>query len=177
MASKLWEIPDIDPLQYDWKKSDEMLVPVWFQGPQFPPSFGKKSKTKTASDGYEADNEDKKEGQKRKRQKKQKRVNEADSPPAGRKFRRMIPELTSDMHDTTEMEPMPSLLTSVFAGTNDQTLGEGDSTITNSENSGNDASDEMEDLVDISEVDDDSDGWEHFSEFDETPNSSDSDWM
>ena len=55
MASKLWEIADIDPLQYYWKKSDEILVPVWFIGPQFPPSVLRRKR----DNGYEADDEKK----------------------------------------------------------------------------------------------------------------------
>ena len=47
-----WSIPHIDYLQNGWKKSADMLVPLWFTEPQFPPSV-----TKKKYDGYDADDE------------------------------------------------------------------------------------------------------------------------
>ena len=49
-----WLVPYINALKNGWKKRDNVLVPLWFIGPQFPPSVAKKR-----YDGYEANDEKK----------------------------------------------------------------------------------------------------------------------
>ena len=51
-------IPDIDMFENGWKLSaDGMVVPVWYAGPQLPPSCKKPPRKKASkeTDGYEAD--------------------------------------------------------------------------------------------------------------------------
>ena len=118
-------IPFIDPCLNGWKKCDGTLTPVWFTGPQFPPSFSKKTKKSNVDVGYEADNEKKKKGNEKTQQQKklQKRVNDCRDcgrgrgRGRGRKFRRLA--LAADVDDETSCDEAAEDITQV--GNNDET--------------------------------------------------------
>ena len=77
-------IPNIDPYVNGWNLLNDMVVPVWFCGTQFPPSV--QNRRKKQHNGYEADDEG---------TKKQKNVEKLDKG-NGRKFRQKLHVLAVD---------------------------------------------------------------------------------
>ena len=146
-------IPNINPYVNGWKSMNDMLVPVWFCGPQFSPSV--QNHRKKRHNGYEADDES---------TKKRKSV-EKTSTGKGRKFRKQLHVLASD-DITKEVEP-------TFES---EGILEHPGQDLRVQVSGNDGSNE-EGADDSVLSFNGSDEWEHFSEFSETSDSSDSDWI
>lgn len=57
-------IPEIDPVEYGWRfdQGEDKLVPVWYIGPQLPPSFARKS-SPIQTAGTDGDDEESKNGE------------------------------------------------------------------------------------------------------------------
>ena len=81
---KIWSccsafsIPEIDPEDYGWRfdQAEDRLVPVWFIGPQLPPSFSKKSSPhrSAGTDGDDEESESEAPPKRKKRKKEKKAI-------------------------------------------------------------------------------------------------------
>ena len=160
-------IPDIDSQKNGWKKSDGTLTPVWFDGPQFPPSVSNKSKRKAARDGYEGDDEDKD----------QKKAKGRKSHSRGQKFRKMVNNQVVELFEKISDDDADQIIAVKPVEGENVSCDLVEMADAIEDFSCNDGNDEMENSNDSSFLVDDNSEWERLSEFGDTSDSLDSDWM
>ena len=162
-----WMIPDIDSQKNGWKKSDGTLTPVWFDGPQFPPSVSNKSKRKAARDGYEGDDEDKD----------QKKTKGRKSHSRGQKFRKMVNNQVVELFEKGSDDDADQIIAVKPVEGENVSCDLVEMADAIEDFSCNDGNDEMENSNDSSFLIDENSAWERLSEFGDTSDSLDSDWM
>ena len=187
-----------------WKLSaDGMVVPVWYAGPQLPPSCKKPPRKKASkeTDGYEADIEHTSEQKtKSKRKKKTSKTIDEDEEQEkrlklerkeqGKVWRKNRNSIASDQHHTDTSDDACSSVEETIDTVTEERMetsaseGEAEENVecyedveaeSDKEREEKDDSD-MEGDEDNESIEEAEDDWEHYSEFDDLSDSSGSDW-